>query len=152
MRGDWFQKSCCQGHEYFGTQASSPRSHCSREEQIPLPTFSTAFLLFLLRYTHLFFCNPCFPNTHQHNSHAIPLYSISICNSQSVLQKAINKLLPPPKVTQEGQCWAQELTPTSQDPHQGWDILYHSQPPVREHHSLRKSWALTGCLTLLLIM
>lgn len=117
---DWFQKSWCQGHEYFGTQISLPRSHCRREEQIPLPTFSTTFLLFfLLCYTHLFSCNPCFPNTHQHNSHAIPLYSFSICNSQSVLQKAINKLLPPPKVTQkvsaEPRNWPQPLRTHTKD-------------------------------------
>lgn len=122
MRVDWLicQKSWCQGHEYIDTQTSSPRSHSSREEQLPLPTFSTIFLLlFLVCYTHLFFCNPCFPNTHRHNSHAFPLYSISICNSQSILQKAINKLLLLPKVTQmisaESRNWTQPLKTCTKD-------------------------------------
>lgn len=153
MRVDWVicQKSWCQGHEYVGTQTSSPRSHSSREEQLPLPTLSTTFLLlFLICYTHLFFCNPCFPNTQPHSSHAFPLYSISICNSQSILQKARNKLLPPPKVTQkvsaEPRNWTQPLKTRTKD---GTCCTTHSH--LLGIHSPSNIQALTGCLTLLLI-
>lgn len=96
-RVDWLS---CQKSK--GTSTSAPRPYSSPEKQLSLPPLSTtSLLLFLTFYTHLFFCNPCFPNTHQHNSHTFPLYSISICNSQGILQKATNKLLPPPKVTQK---------------------------------------------------
>lgn len=85
-----------QRHKYIGTQTLQQH----RRATILPPLSTTSLLLFLTFNTHLFFCNPCFPNTHQHNSHTFPLYSISICNSQGISQKATNKLLPPPRVTQ----------------------------------------------------
>lgn len=112
--------------------------HQRKATSFSLPSLSTTFLLL-----HMFFRDPCFPSTHQHTSHAFPLYSISICNSKHFAKG--NKLAASSAQGHpEELCRVQDLKQEFSKPWTKDGMCCTLQSPIREHAALEISKLLQG--------